>query len=111
MLRAERWRNKFWNIKEQSGGGYTKKTTTTTAEDTATHLTSNYPIEYKLSNLFLLIRAYQLPVTPTRQHAIDTVIDIAHSNFSPAHMITRLITKFKHQNADCNNAERQASNT
>lgn len=80
------------------------------AEDIATHLTSNYPIEHKLSDLFLFIRAYQLPVTPTRQHAIDIIIDIAHSNFSPAYMITCMITKFKYQTADWNNAERQTSN-
>jgi hypothetical protein len=79
-----------------------------TAEDTETHLSSSYPIEHKLSDLFLFIRAYQLSVTPTRQHAIDTIIDIAHSNFSPAYMITRL-TKFRHQTADLNNAERQTS--
>lgn len=82
-----------------------------TTEDSATHLTSNYPIEHKLSDLFQFIRPYQLPVTPTRQHAIDTLIDIAHSNFSPAYIITRLITKFKHQTADLNKAERQTSDT
>lgn len=78
MLRAERWRNQVWKAKEQSGGGHIQKPT---AEETTTHFTSIYPIEHKLSDLFLFIRAYQLPVTPTRQHAIDTIINIAHSNF------------------------------
>jgi hypothetical protein len=47
-----------------------------TAAETATHLISNYPIEHKLSDLFLFIRAYKLPLIPTRrQHAIATIID------------------------------------
>ena len=73
----------------------------------------NCPTEHKLSvYLFLLITAYQPSLTPTRrQHGMYTIRGLAHINFFPAAMTTRLISEIKQQTADLNNAERQTCNT